>query len=55
LFPDLAEINITFQDKISNFQSLTGLPLNPVLNPIINPWWLTGFMDGDGDLSASIK
>jgi hypothetical protein len=55
LFPDLINYSSNLDHKISNLQFLLGLSFNPVLNPSINPWWLTGFIDGDASFSASIK
>jgi hypothetical protein len=55
LFPDHINVVDAFNNKLANIQSITGLTFNPIINPIINPWWLTGFIDGDGSFSASIK
>jgi hypothetical protein len=55
LFPDHINVVDAFNNKFANIQSITGLTFNPIINPIINPWWLTGFIDGDGSFSASIK
>jgi hypothetical protein len=37
LFPELANINFTIQDKFYKFQDLTGISISPILHPIINP------------------
>jgi hypothetical protein len=55
LFPDLINFNNTVQNKLSNFKDLTGLTISPIFNTILNSWWLTGFINGDGSFSASIK
>jgi hypothetical protein len=48
LIPELAKPHFTFQYKLSHFQHLTGLSITPIIHPIIHPWGLTGFIDGDG-------
>lgn len=55
LFPDHINVVDAFNNIFVNIQSITGLTFNPIINPIINSWWLTGFIDGDGSFSASIK
>lgn len=54
-FPDLLDYYNPNHDKFYHFKEITGLDLSPVINPIINPWWLTGFIAGDGCFSASVK
>jgi hypothetical protein len=48
------------KDSIYNLFQLNVKPalrpdVPPVTNISLNPWWVTGFTDGDGSFSASIK
>lgn len=59
LFPDLIEI-INKNNLIELFPDLiyshTSLPVDGQKSLFtLPPWWVTGFIDGDGSLSASIK
>jgi len=51
LFPHLMEIALRANLRTKYLNSLSSNGISPP----INPWWMTGFIDGDGSLSASVK